>query len=217
MPAVTLGPRPGASSAAAPPHGVPRGPGEMVATLYADYGSDLRRFVARLTGDRGCAEDIVQETMLRAWHHPERVGGSTGTPRAWLYTVARNLAIDQHRARRARPAEAAGLAVVDGRAAPDQIDAAITQWDLTRALAGLRPGDRDLLAARYLRDRSINEIAAELNVPAGTVKSRLSAARDALRRILPSENSSAGPREATAWGAEVIVSEYRCDAGDVHG
>ncbi|MBV9094045.1 MAG: sigma-70 family RNA polymerase sigma factor [Streptosporangiaceae bacterium] len=210
----TLGPaRPAASSS----DGARPGTGEMLATLYADYGSDLRRFAARLTGDHGCAEDIVQETMLRAWRYPDKVGGRTGAPRAWLYAVAHNLAIDQHRARRARPAEAAGLAAVAGRTAPDQIDAAITQWDLASALAGLRPCERDLLAARYLRDRSIKEIAADLNVPAGTIKSRLSAARDALRRILQSKNSSTGPRQATAWGAEAVVSKHHRGAGEVHG
>jgi RNA polymerase sigma-70 factor, ECF subfamily len=169
----------------------------MLATLYADYGSSLRRFAARLTGDPGGAEDIVQETMLRAWHHPDTVGGRTGALLPWLYTVARHLAIDQHRARRARPVEAAALTVLAGRPAPDQIDAAITQWDLATALAGLRPRDRHLLTARYLRDRSVDDIAAELNVPPGTIKSRLSAARNALRRSLQSGSSSPGRGQPT--------------------
>jgi len=71
---------------------------------------------------------------------------------------------------------------------PDQLDAAIIQWDLTTALASLRPRDRDLLTARYLRDRSIGQIAADLNIPAGTIKSRLFAARDALRQRLQPGN-----------------------------
>jgi len=179
---------PAAPAAASPPHGTRRGSGEMLTALYADHGSALRRFVARLSGDHSRAEDIVQETMLRAWRHPERVTGYTGAPLAWLYTVARHLAIDQHRARQARPAEPAGLTLLASRAAPDQIDAAIAQWDLASALDTLRPRDRDLLTARYLRDRSIGQIAADLNIPAGTVKSRLSAARDALRRRLQPGN-----------------------------
>lgn len=171
---------PAAPSAASARHSA----GEMLAALYADHGSALRRFAERLTGDHAHTEDIVQETMLRAWHHPETVDGRRGDPRAWLYTVARRLIIDQHRARQARPAEAADLAAVAGRAAPDEIDAAITRWDLVSALASLPPGKRDLLTARYLRDRSVDEIAADLNVPSGTIKSRLSAARDALRQRL---------------------------------
>jgi RNA polymerase sigma-70 factor, ECF subfamily len=201
MPTSTLLPAHPAA-AASPPPSTRRGSGEMVATLYADYGSDLRRFAARLTGDHGRAEDIVQETMLRAWRHPEKVAGRTGAPGAWLYTVARHLAIDQHRARQARPAEAVAPTVLAGRAAPDQIDAAITHWDLTSALAGLRPRDRDLLTARYLRDRSIDDIAADLNVPAGTIKSRLSAARDALRQHLPPGNDSSRPAGSAGAPAE---------------
>jgi RNA polymerase sigma-70 factor, ECF subfamily len=189
MPTITVTPdRPADPSAAPPPCGARRGTSEMLAALYADHGSELRRLAARLTGDHGRAEDIVQETMMRAWCHPEKVGGRSGSPRAWLYTVARHLVIDQHRARRARPAEAAGLAALAGRAAPDQLDAAISGWDLASALARLRPRDRDLLTARYLRDRSIADLATDLNLPAGTVKSRLSAARGALRQSLRSED-----------------------------
>jgi RNA polymerase sigma-70 factor (ECF subfamily) len=189
-----------APSAPSPGHGT----GEMLAALYADHGSELRRFAERLTGDPGSADDIVQETMLRAWRHPDRAGDRTRTPLAWLYTVARHLAIDQHRARRARPAEAAELAVLADRAAPDPIDAAITRWDLASALAGLRPRDRDLLTARYLRDRTIADIAADLNVPAGTIKSRLSAARGALRRNLQSGSGFPGRREpATLPGSGI--------------
>jgi RNA polymerase sigma-70 factor, ECF subfamily len=180
-----------APAAATPPQDTGRGSSEMLAALYADHGSDLQRFAARLSGDHSRAEDIVQETMLRAWRHPERVG-RPGAARAWLYTVARHLAIDQHRARQARPAEAAGLTALASRAAPDQIDAAITSWDLATAMARLRSRDRDLLTARYLRDRSIDQLAADLDIPAGTIKSRLSAARDALRRNLQSGNGSAG-------------------------
>ncbi len=208
MPTSTLAPARPAASAASPPPGARRGAGQMLATLYADYASDLRRFATCLTGDHGRAEDIVQETMLRAWRHPEKVADRTSAPGAWLYTVARHLAIDQHRARRARPTAALGPAVLAGMAAPDQIDAAITQWDLTSALAGLRPRDRDLLTARYLRDRSIDDIAADLNVPAGTIKSRLSAARHALRQRLQPGNGQSQPA-GSACASHRILEELR--------
>ena len=105
------------------------------------------------------------------------------------------------------------MAELTARAAPDRIGAAITGWDLAAAMAGLRAGDRRLLTARYLDDDSISKIAADLGVPAGTVKSRLSAARDALRRRL---------RSGAAWlpGRPGVgqmmsrrgVSGARCDA-----
>jgi len=157
-----------------------------LAALYADHAGALLRCAMHLTGgDVLSAEDVVQETMLRACQRPGPVVGQPA--RAWLFTVARHWAIDQHRARQARPAEVAGLAELTARAAPDQIDAAIIRWDLAAAMAGLRPRDRCLLTARYLHDHSITKIAADLGVPDGTVKSRLFAARDALRRRLRSE------------------------------
>ena len=159
-----------------------------LAALHADHAGALLRYAMRLTGgDIHSAEDVVQETMLRAWQRPGPVAGQP--VRAWLFTVARHWAIAQHRARQARPAEVAGLAELTAKAAPDQIGPAITRWDLAAAMAGLRPGDRFLLTAHYLHDDSITKIATDLGVPAGTVKSRLSAARDALRRRLHSQTA----------------------------
>jgi RNA polymerase sigma-70 factor, ECF subfamily len=74
--------------------------------LYAEHGPALLRLATVLTGgDRGRAEDLVQETMLRAWTHRANLDIQHRSPRAWLITVARRLAVDAHRARRARPAE----------------------------------------------------------------------------------------------------------------
>jgi RNA polymerase sigma-70 factor, ECF subfamily len=176
-------------AAAAAMPGAARGETDRaLAALYADHGGALLRYAMHLTaGDMHSAEDVVQETMLRACQRP---GSVVGQPvRAWLFTVARHWAIDQHRARQARPAEVAGMAELTARAAPDQIEAAITRWDLAAAMAGLHPRDRCLLTAHYLHDDSITKIATDLGVPAGTVKSRLSAARDALRRRLRSETA----------------------------
>jgi RNA polymerase sigma-70 factor, ECF subfamily len=169
-----------------------------LAALYADHAGALLRYAMHLTrGDMHSAEDVVQETMLRACQRPGPVAGQPA--RAWLFTVARHWAIDQHRARQARPAEVAGMADLTARAAPDQIDAAITRCDLAAAMAGLRPGDRCLLTAHYLHDDSITKIATDLGVPPGTVKSRLSAARDALRRRLRPE-AACLPR-SPGWAA----------------
>jgi RNA polymerase sigma factor (sigma-70 family) len=72
--------------------------------LYAEHGPALLRLATTLTGgDHGRAEDLVQETMLRAWTHRNNLDMQHRPPRAWLITVARRLAVDAHRARRARP------------------------------------------------------------------------------------------------------------------
>ena len=76
----------------------------LVRALYAEHAAPLLRYALRLTsGDRQRAEDIVQETLLRAWLHPEAIAERPARP--WLFAVARNLAVDSHRARNARPRE----------------------------------------------------------------------------------------------------------------
>ena len=71
---------------------------ELVRALYAEHAAALLRFTLRMTdGDRQRAEDIVQETLLRAWLHPEAIAERPARP--WLFAVARNLAVDAHRAR----------------------------------------------------------------------------------------------------------------------
>ncbi|WP_455432367.1 sigma factor [Thermocatellispora tengchongensis] len=74
---------------------------QLIRALFDDHGGPLYGYVLRLTGDPGRAEDVVQETLLRAWRHPDALAGRP--VRAWLFTVARNLVVDQHRARRSRP------------------------------------------------------------------------------------------------------------------
>jgi RNA polymerase sigma-70 factor (ECF subfamily) len=176
------------AAAAEMPRGARGETDRALAALYADHGGALLRYAMHLTGGNlHSAEDVVQETMLRACQRPWSVIGQP--VRAWLFTVARHWVIDQHRAQQARPAEVAEMAELTARAAPDKIDAAITGWDLAAAMAGLHPRDRRLLTAYYLHDDSITKIATDLGVPAGTVKSRLSAARDALRRRLRSETA----------------------------
>lgn len=140
--------------------------------LYAEHGAALLRYVTRLVGDRGWAEDIVQETLLRAWRHADRLAGDDRPLRPWLFTVAARLAVDAHRARRARPAESGetGLGDLPG---VDELDRALQAWQVADAVATLSPAHREALVATYYRSHSVAEAAAELGVPAGTVKSRL--------------------------------------------
>src|SRR3954470_22374110 len=96
--------------------------------LYEQHAGPLLSYALRLTGgDRGRSEDIVQETLLRAWRHPQALDPQRGPVRSWLFTVARNVAVDAHRARRARPTEVgdAPLALV---AAADDIEKALDSW-----------------------------------------------------------------------------------------
>src|ERR1700751_4394027 len=73
-----------------------------VQELYDEHAAALWRHARRLTGDSARAQDVVQETMLRAWQHPEVVGDNERSARAWLFTVARNMIIDESRSARFR-------------------------------------------------------------------------------------------------------------------
>src|SRR6266568_6100584 len=154
----------------------------LVRTLYAEHAGPLLRYALHLTnGDRQRAEDIVQETLLRAWLHPEAIAERPARP--WLFAVARNLAVDAHRARKARPTEV-GEGALNLVPVPDEADRVLESWAVADALAALRPDHRQVLLETYYRGRSVAEAAIVLGVPAGTVKSRAFYALRALKLAL---------------------------------
>jgi RNA polymerase sigma-70 factor (ECF subfamily) len=156
---------------------------ELVRALYAQHAAPLLGYVLRLTGDRHQAEDVVQETLLRAWRHPEALSGDRGSPGPWLRTVARHLVVDAVRARRARPTEV-GDRALQFLAVEDGTDEAVLAWEVTDALAGLSADHRRVLLETYVRGRSVADAARVLAVPVGTVKSRTHYALRALRLAL---------------------------------
>jgi RNA polymerase sigma-70 factor, ECF subfamily len=156
----------------------------LLRRLWDEHAGPLLGFVLRLTGgDRGAAEDVVQETLLQAWRHPEALDPARGPLRPWLLTVARRLVIDQHRARRARPQEVGDDGLSD-RAADDGIDAALDRWLVADALASLSRAHREVLLHTYYAGRTATEAAVVLGVPPGTVKSRAFYALKALKLAL---------------------------------
>lgn len=159
----------------------------VIRALYLEHAGPLLGYTLRLTsGDRPWAEDVVQETLLRAWRHPEALDPARGPVRGWLCTVARNLVIDGGRARRARPPETGDaplLSVADERA-EDEFDRALLSWEVAEALGELSPEHRAVLLETYYRGRSVAEAAKALGVPEGTVKSRTYYALRALRVTL---------------------------------
>ena len=153
----------------------------FVRALYAEHGGALLRYALHLTGgDRQRAEDLVQETIVRAWRHPEALAGLA---RPWLFAVARNLAVDSYRARQARPPET-GQAALDLLPADDDADRTLESWAVADALASLRPDHRRVIVETYYRGCSVAEAAATLGIPAGTVKSRTFYALKALKLAL---------------------------------
>ena len=155
---------------------------ELLRALAEEHGPALWRYVVRLTGSAALADDVVQETLLRAWRRPEVLDQSESSARAWLFTVARHLVIDERRSAHAR--HEIGTDEVPERASADQTDALLDSWLIADALACLSAEHRAVVICSYYRGQSVAETARLLDIPAGTVKSRLHYALRALRLAL---------------------------------
>ncbi|WP_433889014.1 sigma-70 family RNA polymerase sigma factor [Streptomyces sp. CA-111067] len=172
-----------------PPPGVPEPAGsvpeeELMRALYREHAGALFAYVLRLVaGDRHLAEDVVQETLLRAWKSASRLDPAARSLRPWLVTVARRIVIDGHRSRSSRPPETspAGLEQVP---AQDELERSLRLMTISDALQDLSAAHREVLVETYFRGRTVNEAAQELGLPAGTVRSRVFYALRALRNAL---------------------------------
>jgi RNA polymerase sigma-70 factor (ECF subfamily) len=157
---------------------------------YRAHGTELYGMALRTLGDRGLAEEAVQETFLRAWSAAERFDPELGSLRTWLFAIARNVVIDISRSRAVRP-RLSEHAEVEDRAdeSEDPYAHALLAWEVEEALRRLGEAHRTVLLETYFRARPYAEVAAELGIPEGTVKSRLSRARGRLAELLNEQES----------------------------
>ena len=157
----------------------------LMRTLYEAHAAALWRYAVRLTGDRAHADDVVQETLLRAWEHPEVVDDAERSVRAWLFTVARNLIIDERRSARYRR-EMGSPDIGNGIEweGPEEVDAALDRMLVGEALSHLSVDHQAVIRRAYSQGWSTAQIAADRGVAEGTVKSRLHYAVRALRLTL---------------------------------
>jgi RNA polymerase sigma-70 factor (ECF subfamily) len=143
----------------------------LIEQLHREHATALWHYSMRLTGsDRARAEDVVQETLLRAWRHPESLDPARGSTRAWLFTVARRLVIDDWRSARNRRESV--HAEVPDRVVVDESEQVLQQWVVAQALTRLSPEHRAVLRECYFQGRSVAEASRALGIPEGTVKSR---------------------------------------------
>jgi RNA polymerase sigma-70 factor (ECF subfamily) len=154
--------------------------------LYNDHAGPLLAFVLRLTnGDRQRAEDVVQETILRAWRNAHKLNANgERSLRPWLVTVARRITIDGYRADGHYTREVHDQDVDTSNAGADDPDRIVESIVMNEALVTLTRSHREILVETYFKGRTVSEAARELRIPLGTAKSRVYYALRALRAAL---------------------------------
>jgi RNA polymerase sigma-70 factor, ECF subfamily len=162
-------------------------PAAVISRWHHDHGAALLAFARHRSP--GGAEDLVQETFLRAWRSLHQFDAARGSERAWLFAIARNTAADQARRQRRRPlrlvADPADTTGTTGTPVPDRdLEAVGDRALLAVALAELGPAQRQVVVEACVHGRTVADIAARLGVPPGTVKSRLFYGLRAMRAAL---------------------------------
>lgn len=201
--------------------------------LYDRYADAIFRVAFRLLGDRGQAEDVLQETILALWNRAELFNPSVASLAAWLLTIARHRAIDRLRARGRRPPALPLSAVLDAAPSDDQservlaagelvaggtapldpegaVDARWLRGAVRQALSTMPELERRAIELAYYEELSQTEIAARLGWPLGTVKTRT---RRALARLRTTLAETVGPElglrlepvPTTAGGTRALV------------
>jgi RNA polymerase sigma-70 factor (ECF subfamily) len=156
--------------------------GDAMRALYQLYGGELYGFTLNALGDRGAAEEVVQEVFLRAWRHAGRYDSRRAAVRTWLYQIARNAIIDSRRRASVRP----GLSSHEAAEAESgtTLEQEMLGWQVAAALERLTPEHRQMIRMAQFRGLTMREIAAHTGLPLGTVKSRTWYALRSLRLAL---------------------------------
>lgn len=152
-----------------------------VRSLYNAHGGELYGFACHALADEALAEEAVQETFLRAWRARHRFDPDIASARTWLFAIIRNVIVDLMRSRRP-------LILVDDPerelGTHEPIEKALLGWQIEEALSRLSHDHREVLLHTYFRGSPYEEVAIELGIPVGTVKSRVYYALRALKLAL---------------------------------
>jgi RNA polymerase sigma-70 factor, ECF subfamily len=158
--------------------------------LYSSHARALHGYVERFCPDRTSADDIVQETFIRAWRHLPQLTADERPIRPWLFRVARNLLIDANRAAQARPLTVPGPSAEDAWTQPG-LDQVLDRELVSTALQHLSPAHQSVLVERFYRGATLVMVARQLGIPHGTARSRLHYALLALRQQLQQQDAIA--------------------------
>ncbi len=161
---------------------------DAVHAAYLAYGPELYRFLLRGLGDAGAAQDVTQETFLKAWRSADRYDPDLGSLRGWLFGIARNSMIDHARAAKVRPWETnlvePPTAEAIGGSMGDSTDGLLRGWLVEEALRRVSDHHREAIVQTHLVERPYDEVAAELGIPVGTLRSRVFYGLKALRAAM---------------------------------
>ena len=156
--------------------------------LFVHFGPLIKSWLMRSGSSESAADDLVQDTFVAVWHKAHQFDPKRARVAAWLFTISRNLRVDRLR----RPGEswstlddvAVGDIPSPEGAAEDVLDTRQREFRVRWALSQLTPDQRNLLQLNFYEDKSHSDIAAELALPLGTVKTRLRRAASLLRDLL---------------------------------
>ena len=158
--------------------------GEALRELYRAYSGELFGFSLNALGERGAAEELVQEVFTRAWRHADRYDPSRASVRTWLYQIARHAIIDARRRASVRPGLPMHEPGPNSEPLGESVEQAMLGWQVAMALERLSPDHRQMIRLAHVQGLSVREIAERLGLPEGTVKSRTWYALRSLRLVL---------------------------------
>jgi RNA polymerase sigma-70 factor (ECF subfamily) len=158
--------------------------GGALRELYRSYSGELFGFAYNALGERGVAEELVQEVFTRAWRHAERYDAERASVRTWLYQIARHAIIDARRRAAVRPGLPLHEPGPGSEPVGESVEQAMLGWQVAMALERLSPDHRQMIRLAHVQGLTMREIAEHTDLPVGTVKSRTWYALRQLRLVL---------------------------------
>ncbi len=157
------------------------------AALFGHFAPRVKAYLIRLGAAPNLAEDVAQEAMLSLWRKAHLFDPAKASASTWVFTIARNLRIDQIRRERRPQMDPDDPLCEAPRSAEDNLGWSQNEAPLRQALASLPPEQARVIELSFFADQPHSEIAATLDIPLGTVKSRLRLAMARLRAVMGGE------------------------------